>query len=384
MNEPTNSVISSDAPVRVGVVGLGRSGYGIHLDAFKRRTDFVVGGVADPDAARATEVGSEFSCPVYADITQLLQDDSLDLIVVASPNRFHAPHAVLALQAGKNVVCEKPFGLTVSDVDAMVSARDAAAEKAGRPIILSPFQNRRFERLFQLVREIIKSGKLGQVTHIRMANHGFTRRWDWQTLRHTGGGQLNNNGPHAIDQALVFLSDLGVTDPNDIEVWGDLRNTLSSGDAEDHVRLTLRVPSRNDTPTIDIEFFATAAYGQDPLYVTGTKGGLKGNNKTITYKTVDWESMPPRPVTEVSTPDRSYNREDLEWHEETVSVSGEVGGGAGAAPSGGLSEQFYDALYATLRHNKPLVIAPEEVRSRIAVIEKARQSAGVPNPESAF
>ena len=371
--------------VRVGVVGLGRSGYGIHLDAFKKRTDFVVGAIADTDTARGAETAQEFSCTAYPNLDELLADASLELIVVASPNKFHAPHAVKALQAGKHVVCEKPFGLTVSDVDAMIAARDAATQKAGRPVILSPFQNRRFERPFQMVREIIKSGKLGRVVHIRMANHGFTRRWDWQTLQSFGGGQLNNNGPHPIDQALVFLADVGVTDPDQIEVWADLRNTLASGDAEDHVRLTLRVPSRPlDTPTIDIEFFATAAYGQEPWFVTGTSGGLKGNNKTITYKTVDWNTMPSRPVSEQSTPDRSYNREDLEWHEETLTVGGEVGGGAGAAPAGGLADQFYDGLFAALRTGVPLFIAPEEVRRRIAVIEKARQSAGVPNPVSAW
>lgn len=372
-------------PVRVGIVGLGRSGYGIHWNAFKKRPDFVVGAVADTDTARGTEVAKEIGCTAYAGVDELLSDGSLELIVVASPNKFHGPHAVKALQAGKHVVCEKPFGLTVSDVDAMIAARDAATQKAGRPVILSPFQNRRFEQAFQMVRSVINSGKLGRIVHIRMASHAFSRRWDWQTLRSFGGGQLNNNGPHPIDQALVFLADLGVTDPDQIEVWADLRNTLSSGDAEDHVRLTLRVPSRPlDTPTIDIEFFATCAYPQEPWLVMGTTGGLKGNGKTLMVKTVDWGAMPPRPVTETSTPDRSYNREELNWHEETLTVGGEVGGGAGAAPAGGLAEQFYDGLFASLRGGEPLLIAPEEVKARIAVIEKARQSAGVAPPASAF
>ena len=382
MNEPNTD--TNTAPVRVGVVGLGRSGYGIHLDAFKKRADFIVGAVADPDTARANDTAREFSCTAYSSIDELLADNSLELVVVASPNKYHAPHAVKALQARKHTVCEKPFGLTVSDVDAMIAARDAATEKAGRPVILSPFQNRRFERPFQIVRETINSGKLGQITHIRMANHAFTRRWDWQTLKSFGGGQLNNNGPHPIDQALVFLADKGITDPDEIEVWADLRNTLSSGDAEDHVRLTLRAPSRPDVPTIDIEFFTTAAYGQEPWFVTGTQGGLKGNNKTLTVKTVDWAKMPPRPVSEVSTPDRSYNREDLEWHEETLQIGGEVGGGAGAAPAGGLADQFYDGLFAAVRTGVPLFITPEEVKRRIAIIEKARQSAGVANSVSAW
>ena len=384
MNAPKTLLENQITPIRVGVVGLGRSGYGIHLDAFKKRTDFVVAAVADPDGERANQTAHEFSCAAYAGIKELLAgSDTIELVVVASTNKYHAPHTVLALQAGKHTVCEKPFGLTVADVNVMLAARDAASDEAGRPVILSPFQNRRFEKPFQTVRGIISGGTLGQITHIRMANHAFSRRWDWQTLRSFGGGQLNNNGPHPIDQALVFYADLNITDPDLIEVWADLRRTLSSGDAEDHVRLTLRVPTRPDAPVIDIEFFATAAYGQEPWFVAGTQGGLKGDNKALTVKTVDWNKMPPRPVQEKSTPDRSYNREDLEWHEEIIPLNAQ-GGGAGAAPLGGLAAQFYDGLYAAVRNNAPLVVTPEAVRSRIAIMEKARASSGVAAPVSAW
>jgi predicted dehydrogenase len=68
--------------------------------------------------------------------------------------------------------------------------------------VLAPFQNRRYEPHFNKVKEIVASGKLGQIVQIRMAWHSFGRRWDWQTLREFGGGQLANNGPHLLDQAL--------------------------------------------------------------------------------------------------------------------------------------------------------------------------------------
>ena len=295
-------------PVRVGVVGLGRSGYGIHLNAFRKHTDtFLPVAVADIDFDRAQTTAGEFDCPAYASIDELLRNDQIELVVVASTNKFHAPNAITALQAGKHVVCEKPFGLTVADVDAMIAARDAATVKAGRPVLLSPFQNRRFEEPFQKVRQIINEGKLGQIIHIRMAYHGFSRRWDWQTIKGFGGGQLNNNGPHPIDQALLFLADQGVTDSADIDVVSDLRTTLSSGDAEDHVRLTLRAPRFPKAPSIDIEFFPTCAYPQDNWLVMGTSGGLRGSGNTLQYKWVDWSEETPRPVTPVSTPDRSYN-----------------------------------------------------------------------------
>jgi scyllo-inositol 2-dehydrogenase (NADP+) len=369
MTQPTN-------PIRVGVVGLGRSGYGIHLQNFDRHPDqYRVVAVADPDSQRATETAAPYGCPAYPNIESLLADDNIELVVVASPNRYHAGHAQQALEAGKHTVCEKPFGLTVSDVDAMLAARDSATARLGRPVILSPFQNRRFELGFTAVRQVLNSGKLGRIIHIRMAYHGFSRRWDWQTLRRFGGGQLNNNAPHAVDQALEFFADAGVTNPDDIEVFADLRNTLSSGDAEDHVRLTLRAPSHPDAPTIDIEFTAACAYPQDQWLVMGTSGGLRGNGKEIQYKWLDWSTMLPRPVDACPTPDRSYNRESVTWQEETIPVTD--AGGPGAPVAAGLADQFYDGLYATLRNGVPLGIAPEEIRKRIAILEKARTSGGI-------
>jgi predicted dehydrogenase len=84
---------------------------------------------------------------------------------------------------------------------------------------------------------------------IRIAWHGFKRRWDWQTLNEFGGGDLSNTGPHVIDHALQLL---GEADPI---VMCDLRNVLSSGDAEDHIKITLKAPG---APVVDIELTAAA------------------------------------------------------------------------------------------------------------------------------
>ena len=367
--------MSDHEPVAVGVVGLGRSGWGIHLKTLKERPEqFRVAAVADPDTGRGEEARAAFGCAAYPAIETLLADAGVELVVVATPNRFHAPHAVAALDAGKHVVCEKPFGLSVADVDAMIAARDKAAARVGRPVLLAPFQNRRFEWSFETVREVLRSGRLGGIVHVRMAYHGFGRRWDWQTLRSWGGGQLNNNGPHPLDQALEFFADFGVTSAADIDVFADLRNTLSSGDAEDHVRLTLRAPRHPDAPAIDIEFTAACPYPQDQWLVMATAGGLRGTGKQLSWKWVDWSAMPPRPADEKPTPDRSYNREELTWQEETAEIPADLTGG---------EARFYDGLYGALRRGEPLLVTPETVRHRIAVIEKARRAAergGAPAP----
>lgn len=349
-------------PIRVGIVGQGRSGWGIHAGLLSKRPEqYRVVAVMDPWVERVEQSARELDCRAYTDFAQILADAEIDLVVVSSPNKFHVEHAVAALNAGKHVICEKPFGTRVADVDRMIDA----AKASGR--LVQPFQQRRYEADFQKVKEICASGLLGEIKFIRICWHGFKRRWDWQTLSEMSGGDLNNNGPHLIDHALGLMELSGDADPQ--EVWCELRHCLASGDAEDHVKIILRGgPGR---PTIDIELSSIFAYGQDRWTICGTNGGLRGDAGGLEWKWVDWSTMPERVATLTPTPDRSYNSEKLPWQTDSwkpTSGSGDAGGGS--APAAGPGQQFYDDFYRAVREGAPQVITPESVRRRVAVIEK--------------
>lgn len=334
----------------VGIAGLGRSGWNIHAMALELLPEqFRVAAVMDLEAARRAEAEARFACRSYDTFEALIADDALDLVVVASPNRLHTEHALSALRAGKHVVAEKPFALTPEDADKMI----AVSRETGR--VLAPFQNRRYEPHFQKVKEVIGSGILGDIIEIRIAWHSFTRRWDWQTLQEFGGGLLNNNGPHLLDQALELFG------PAEPIVAVDLKNALSSGDAEDHVKLVLRAPG---APTIDIELTAVCAYPQDRWLVMGTAGGLRGSTTRLEWKWVDWSTMPERPVQRVPPLDRTYNSEPLSWSEDTW--EGEENGAREHL-------RFYEDLYETVQRGAPLVITPESVRRQMAIIQTCRE-----------
>lgn len=354
----------ADLPIRVGIVGLGRSGWSIHAQAIQVMQDrFRVVAVTDAMAARALECAAELGCRRHESIGALLADPEVELVVVSTFNYLHAPHALQALRAGKHVLCEKPFGLTVADVDAMT----AAAQAAGR--IVAPFQQRRYEPDFGKVKDVIDSGVLGEVVHIRMAWHGFGRRWDWQTARAYGGGNLNNNGPHPLDHAMVLF---GEGEP---QVWAQAGRYLCSGDAEDHLKVILYGPGR---PTVEIELTSVWPFAQDRWVVAGTRGGLRGNERRLEWKWVDLSRLPERPLDLNPTPDRSYNSEALEWQNAAWEPGGNVeAGGAGAPPPVDSVHAFYGDLYRTLRHGAALVITPEAVRRRVAVMEKIRQCTGM-------
>lgn len=353
----------SNRPISVGLIGLGRSGWGIHAQAALAQPNlFKVVATTDPLVPRMQEAATVLGARPCASVSDLLAQDDVGLVVVASPNPFHRPQVIQALEAGKHVICEKPFGLTTADADAMI----AASQKSGK--ILQPFQQRRYEDDFRKVKEICDSGLLGRIEFIRICWHGFKRRWDWQTSRSCAGGTMNNNGPHLIDHAMELF---GEGEP---EVWSDMRRCLCSGDAEDHLKIVLKGSGK---PTIEIELTDIVAFGQDRWLVCGSAGGLRGNADGLEWKWVDWSTMPSRPLSLESTPDRSYNSETLNWQHGTWRPAAAADSGAGATPAAAPVLALYRDLYQTIREGKPQAITPQSVRRRVLVMEKARKASGM-------
>ena len=338
----------SDGPVKVGVAGLGRSGWNIHSKRFGQIPEmFKVVAVLDAREDRRKEAEEKFGCRTYTDYDELLKDDDVEMQVVAMPSNLHSPWSIQAMEAGKDVVCEKPMASSLADADKMIGV----SEKTGK--LLAIYQNRRYSTDFVKVKQVIDSGKLGRIVMIRMAAHGFSRRWDWQTLQEFGGGSLNNTGPHFMDQALQLFGEKAP------EVFAHLECTLTLGDADDHVKVILRAEG---APMIDLEITSCCAFGQDSWLVMGTQGGLSGNAKQLKWKYFDPEALEPRTLDREPTPDRSYNRDTIEWIEESWD------------PSEGVDvSDFYTDLYATLKAGKPLVITPESVRLQMAVLDECHR-----------
>jgi len=345
----------AETPVRVGIAGLGRAGWNLHATTLEEMSDeFRVVAVCDPNPQRQAEARERLGCRAVGDFTHLFADDEVELAVIATPSHLHAALAIEAMRAGKHVIVEKPFATSLTDADRMI----AAAKETGR--ILTGSQNQRYAADFLTVREVIDSGKLGEILQIRINWHWFRRRWDWQTLKEFGGGSLNNDGAHAVDQALVLF---GAAEPRVLSRL--VRTPLSSGDAEDHVKIVLHAPG---APLVDLEFSNACAYPQDPWLVMGTQGGLTGTHAQLNWKWVDPRLLPPRPVSREPTPDRSYNREELPWVEESCDLSRE--------PHRSSNRRLYRDLYATLRQNRTLAITAESIRRQIAVLETCREQQG--------
>jgi len=336
--------------INVGVIGLGKSGWGIHIVMLRKVLDkYNIAAVSDPDKKRQKEAADEFNCHTYSNFDDLIKDPDVELVIVATPSHLHTSCSIKALKAGKHVVCEKPMATSLADANKMLKT----AKKTG--MILLPFQNKRYDPDFIQIRKVIDSGKLGRIIMIKQTSHGFGRRWDWQTLKEFGGGTLNNTAPHAIDQLLQLF---GKKDAE--EIFCHLERTMTLGDADDHVKIILKA---KEQPMIDLEITSVCAYPHEHWIVMGTQGTLDGGAKELRWKYFDPKKLPSRKVDIKPTPDRSYNKEDIPWKEQTWKVAGATS----------RDPDFYNDVYKTIRKGKPLYITPESVRRQIALIQKCHR-----------
>jgi len=343
--------------LRTAIIGQGRSGRNIHGAYLSKDPErFRIVAVVDPLPERRERAQVEYDCETYTDYTALLKRDDLDLIVNASPSKFHFSISLALLEAGFPVLCEKPLAPTVAEVDRLI----AASEQSGKTFAI--FQQSRFSPAYCKIREVLASGVLGDIVQISIAFNGFSRRYDWQTLISENGGCLLNTGPHPLDQALQWFG----TDSMP-EVTCFMRRAISYGDAEDHVLLILQSPNR---PLVKLEISSCCRYPGSTYHVSGTRGGLQGDTGHLEWEYYDPAVAPELALitTPIQLPDGTpaYCRDSLTWHKEVWDAPKNAG------LYDTMSHAFYSMLYRTLTQGEPLEITPQQVRQQIAVMEACR------------
>ena len=345
---------------RVGIAGQGRSGFDIHARWLREAPQqYKIVAVADQLPERREQAAKEFGCRVYADYHELIADRELDLFVNSLPSNLHPKGTIEALKAGHNVVCEKPMATKVKDFDAVV----AAAKKAKK--LFAPFQNSRFALHFRKIQEVLATGKLGRPVHARISFSNFARRWDWQTKQEIWGGNLNNTGPHPMDQAIVLF---GEKSP---KVFCRMKSELGSfGDADDFTAVTLY--GKLDQPVVEVLISSYQAFPQGDNYsINCTLGGITGGGSGLKWKYYDPASAPPQRLMAGWSDNRNYCKEQLTWVEESWTPE-----------STDLfrvtSQAFYNNVHDVLSGRGELVVKPAEVRRQIAAIEECHRQNKLP------
>ena len=248
-------------PIKLGIVGVGRAGFGMHVKELEDKKDmFEIVAVCDELPDRCEKMRDRFGCRTYSSIDDIVNDSDVEVIDIATRSVDHFAHAKAALFAGKYVFLEKPMAANFEEAKALFEIDRSLG--GGRLFIR---HNRRFEAKFLQVNEILSSGILGDVFYVKRAAGSFNYRNDWQTIKKYGGGQLLNWGPHLVDQALRLCG-------GDYErMFAVIRRCIAKGDAEDDVRVSFLGKNGRQ---VEIEISGSDAIRPSEYIIYGTRGAL--------------------------------------------------------------------------------------------------------------
>ena len=339
-------------PLRVGLLGYGLAGRVFHAPLIAATPGLTLAAVVTRDPDRRAALGAAYpAADALATPEELwARAASLDLVVVATPNRSHVALARAALAAGLPVVVDKPLAPTAA------AARDLAqhARATGHP--LTVFQNRRWDGDFLTVRKLLAEGALGVI-------HRFESRFErWAPVPRPGwrergepdeaGGVLFDLGAHLIDQALQLFGPVRA-----VYAELDRRRPGVVVDDDGFVALSHASGTRSHL------WMSKAAAQHGPRFrVLGahaafTKHGLDGQEPALAAG-----GLPSAPGWGAELPER--------W-----GLLGE-GDAARAIPSEpGAYPRFYEAVADALRHGTPMPVDPGDAIAALDIIEAARRSA---------
>jgi predicted dehydrogenase len=342
----------SNHAARVGLIGYGLAGAYFHAPFLASTPGLRLRAVvtSDPERSRsAVEAHPDVRVVPTAERLWEMADE-LDLVVVASPNRTHVPLARRALEAGLAVVVDKPLAATAAEGRALVD------EARRRGVMLTVYQNRRWDGDLLTLRRLLHQGALGEV-------HRFESRFErWRPVPKPGwrqsaapdqaGGLLYDLGSHLIDQALLLFGPAA-------RVYAELDRRTPGSEVDDDAFVALTHASG-----VRSHLWMNAIAGQP-----GPRLRVLGSRASYVKFGLDVQEAALR---------RGERPDAPGWGEEGEQGWGTLGAGdelrtvpteAGAYP------RFYEGVVRALRGEAPPPVDPADAVATLEVIEAAQRSA---------
>jgi scyllo-inositol 2-dehydrogenase (NADP+) len=329
-------------PIKTALLSYGMSGEVFHGPLLDAHPGFEISAVYQRNATAKPK----HAYRVVHAVDEILKDADIELVIVNTPDNTHYRYTMDALNAGKHVVTEKPFTLTTKDADQLI----AMARKRG--LVLSVFQNRRWDGGFLTVQEILAKNMLGRVVEFELhydRYRNYIQEGTWKEQEDLGTGILYNLGSHMLDQVLVLFGK-----PSYVDARMGIQRT--GGKVIDYYDIRLEYNGLN--------VIVKSSYlvrEQGPMYrINGTEGsfvkyGIDPQEQALKEKKIpggnDWGADPPEYWGKLHT---TFNGETIDRHMETKH---------------GNYLGYYDNLYEAIRNKAPLAVVPEQSRNVIALIE---------------
>ncbi|MFC4769972.1 Gfo/Idh/MocA family protein [Effusibacillus consociatus] len=279
--------------IRIGLIGAGGIARYRHLPCCAAIADVEVVAVFDAVEETARQAAAKFNIPtVFDDYRQMLEQKDIAAVLITTPNVYHAPIAIDAMQAGKHVLCEKPMASTLQAAEEMVRVQ----KETGRTLMIA--LNNRFRPDSHWMKNLIAEGAVGPIYHGKtgwMRRAGIPGWGGWFTTRElSGGGPLIDVGVHMLDLALWLMGNpepvavSGVTyrkfgdrPDRQIRTW-NVANPQGVFDVEDMASAFVRCTD-GSTLTLDVSWAANIEKERRFLQLLGETGGLECENDRVMY-----------------------------------------------------------------------------------------------------
>jgi scyllo-inositol 2-dehydrogenase (NADP+) len=340
--------------INTAIIGFGLAGRVFHSPILSSIEGYHLSKIytKNPESIKSIERLYPHTKPV-SDISDIMSDDAIQLVVIATPNREHFPLAKEALLAGKHVVVDKPFTITSEDADQLI----ALAKQQNR--LLSVHQNRRWDSDFKTAKNVLDSGMLGKLAeceiHMDRYRAVAAKERAWREEPLPGSGMLYDLGSHLIDQALcLFGAPKSLT--ADLRMQRSIAKSIDNFELllhYDNLKVTLKsgMLVRAKLPHFILlgEQGSFVKYGID-VQEEELKAGLTPLTKA------DWGAEPEELYGTICT---TVNGVDIE--------------GSVKSEKGDYREYYRDVLTSILEGKTPAVTA-EQARNTIRIIEYAQES----------
>ena len=336
--------------INTAIVGFGLSGRVFHAPFLHVHPGFQLTKVVERHKAESKQLYPDIT--VVNDFKELLDDKSLELIVICTPNTLHFSMAKAALLAGKHIVIEKPFAPISTEAYELIKI----AKQVNRKIFV--YQNRRWDGDFLTIKKILKSGLLGKIQWYEVHFDRFRPEIEsgkWRDEPKPGGGILFDLGSHLINQALTLF---GLPD----KLNADIQSQRSGSQVDDYFRLELNYPDMKAVLTAGMKVKdigprfiihgsrgSFVKYGIDPQEEALRNGNLPNSKNWGKEKEKDW----------------GY----LTMEDEHIEFDGQI------ETMPGCYHCFYKNVYDVLVNKKEMNILPGEAAEVIRIIELAFESA---------
>lgn len=287
---------------KVAVVGYGGMG-GWHTRHLLESDVAELAGIWDIDEKRR-ELANERGIHVYKSLEDVLSDESVDIVTIAVPNECHLPISVQAMEAGKNVISEKPVCLDHLELEKMIEA----SRRTGK--LFTVHQNRRWDCDYLMMKQVYASGELGDVFGIESRIQGSRGiPGDWRGHKEHGGGMMLDWGVHLIDQMLGIVYD------RKIEKIYCRFDHITNYEVDDGFKLDLYFEKEL---TARIEVGTSHFISMPRFYMTGTNGSAMINSWTENCRVVCCKNWDEKDVVPVVTA-AGLTKTMAPRHENTIS-----------------------------------------------------------------